>query len=499
MTETNRWCEVLGIARPSLEAVATHAEANTFSLLIVALLERGEPMTLPEVAARFEAAGIADAAAAARALSRCRPARSPVYREGEHYALIATDDELDLWTFRLGLRPARWAPLPLRPEPPPLPGPDTPLTRSELDEAFNKVSITSWSPRRLAVAVLDAEDGPMAPADALAAIAGRTAWFRGRLDDWLASVRHSAVQMLPDGRWTLIDRQHPDVVGARKAVRQRVAAERARTANRPDPEAHAARTVEVQKARDARVARLAEMSRALLVTYPPSRPVAAVLVEIEGPTMTSYTADDFDALRRRLATFEAIAAVDARTTVRALGLDPDAYVLHELSPPQKTKRLSAGGRVLQVTLPLLIRGSCGLERPLGDPEKLAAYVERGDLNKLRTRLEADAKSLHALYEYARLHGCVRLVWGRIDERLPVPWVHFHEPTFGTMKRKALELGIPLEIVHGGAPAFDAPWAQAGRVRVIQGLNRWDLWLEDEHGFILSDGLVQRARMSVSLH
>jgi hypothetical protein len=45
---------------------------------------------------------------------------------------------------------------------------------------------------------------------------------------------------------------------------------------------------------------------------------------------------------------------------------------------------------------------------------------------LARRLEPDAKSLHALHEYGRLHGCVRLRWGFLDTNLPVPWRHLEE-------------------------------------------------------------------------
>jgi hypothetical protein len=45
------WYQPLGITPPKLKAVAGHREANTFALLLVALLERGEPMTLVDVAA----------------------------------------------------------------------------------------------------------------------------------------------------------------------------------------------------------------------------------------------------------------------------------------------------------------------------------------------------------------------------------------------------------------------------------------------------------------
>ena len=42
----NPYCRILGITVPNLASVKDHREANTYSLLIVALLERGEPMTL---------------------------------------------------------------------------------------------------------------------------------------------------------------------------------------------------------------------------------------------------------------------------------------------------------------------------------------------------------------------------------------------------------------------------------------------------------------------
>jgi late competence protein required for DNA uptake (superfamily II DNA/RNA helicase) len=93
---TNTWCGALGIAPPRLEAVADHREANTFSLLLVALLERGVPMTLVQVASRFAQAGIADERRTLLSLQRCKPGRPPVYREGDLYHLDPHDHELDL-------------------------------------------------------------------------------------------------------------------------------------------------------------------------------------------------------------------------------------------------------------------------------------------------------------------------------------------------------------------------------------------------------------------
>ncbi|MEX1363144.1 MAG: hypothetical protein AB1Z98_08465, partial [Nannocystaceae bacterium] len=160
----NAWCDALGIDVPSLDAVKAHREAKPYSLLLVALLERGEPMTLFEVAGRFAEVGIAPAERALLSLKRCKPGRAPVHRDGDRYALDPHDDELDLWVFRLGLRPPkvpRPTPAPQKPEP--LPGPEVTLSVEELDEAWKDANLRSWSAQRLALAVLDAHGEPMQP------------------------------------------------------------------------------------------------------------------------------------------------------------------------------------------------------------------------------------------------------------------------------------------------------------------------------------------------
>jgi hypothetical protein len=107
-----------------------------------------------------------------------------------------------LWLFRLGLKPpnvARRAPQ-ARVDAP-LPSSDVALTSDELDEAWNGSSLSSWSAQRLVLAVLDANSGPLAPAEIVAAIAKRTRWCR--LDEQPAKFKRagSAVRVLDDGRW----------------------------------------------------------------------------------------------------------------------------------------------------------------------------------------------------------------------------------------------------------------------------------------------------------
>ena len=121
------------------------------------------------------------------ALRRCRPARVPVYRDGELYALDPYDDKLDLWAFRFGLRPPKVqspavmpprmeappasdssssAPslsIPSHPDPPqayPLPGPEVPLTIEELEQAWRDANLYSnWSSQRVALAVIGHASG----------------------------------------------------------------------------------------------------------------------------------------------------------------------------------------------------------------------------------------------------------------------------------------------------------------------------------------------------
>jgi hypothetical protein len=90
---------------------------------------------------------------------------------------------------------------------------------------------------------------------------------------------------------------------------------------------------------------------------------------------------------------------------------------------------------------------------------LRDYLRRGEQTKLRRRLEADAKSLYALYQYGRLHGAVRLRWGFLDEMLPAPWVHRDEQTLHHLLKEAYTRGVPLDVVVGSAPGWTDPWSR----------------------------------------
>ena len=497
---SNDWCQTLGISPPKLEAVVGHREANTFTLLLVALLERGEPMALADVAARFEEAGIAERSRALLSLQRCKPGRPPVYRDGDLYHLDPHDDELDLWAFRLGLRPPKVARIPPKVvEAAPPPEPDTALSVGELDEAWKDASLSSWSAQRLAVAVLDAYGGPLAPAEVVAAVAARTKWHGLEEDAAKFERRGSAVEVLADGRWAIAADADLTVKQARVAIRDRVAVARRHTAMRTDPVIVEQRRAEWEKKRAAHGAELASLSRALLVAFPPARPAAVALLDVCEHEITTFVGDELSSLPSRLAAFDILGAVDVRGLLRALGFEPAERRLAELGPPQKTKKLNQRGRTLKITTALLVQGSCGIGTPFGDEKKLAEYLAKGDETKLRRRLEADVKSLYALYEYGRLHGAVRLRWGFLDERIPAPWVHRDEPMLHDLKRSALAMNVPLEVVVGSAPGWGEPWSRIRLAHVEKDANGWRTWLIDADGFPIDEVEVQRARLPVALH
>ena len=138
----------------------------------------------------------------------------------------------------------------------------------------------------------------------------------------------------------------------------------------------------------------------------------------------------------------------------------------------------------------------GLSRPLGDKATLLAYLQGMQTTRFRRRLEADAKALFALYQYGRLHGCVRLHWGFIDETLPAPWVNRDERTLYDLMQCSNERGVPLKVVVGSAPGWEDPWSRARPACVKKDEGGWRYQLFDMDGNWIDELDVQAARLSI---
>ena len=489
----NRYCHSLGIDVPKLETTLASRDASAYSLLIAALLERGGAMTLIEVAERFEEAGVAPAEDALRSLKRCRPARAPVYRDGDDYHLDLQDDELDLWAFRLGLKPANFPRLRVvRPEPEPLPGPESALGTAELEEMCRSAPPSGWSVQRYALAILDTHGTSMTPeaVRARAAALGIRVRFTGEAVRWnkVAAVRENKA-----GRWELVP-GHPHLHSARQAVRKRLEQARQGAADRPDPAAQAARNRVYEQRRAAHAAELAALRRAVLHVFPGKEFQAAALVDLAERRIDTFMKAQLEELRERLGGYDVVAAIDCRASLRQLGLDVDAFRFAELGPPQKTRKLNRAGRTLKITTKLLVQSTCGISRPFGDPKKLRDYLQKGQTTKFQRRLEADAKALASLYAYGRLHGAVRLRWGFLDELLPAPWRHHDEQGLHGLMQQAHEQSRSIEVVTGTAPGWSEPWARGRRCTVARDPRGYGFELVDEDGILVEEFDVQAARL-----
>lgn len=491
---TNRYCEALGITLPNLELAKDRSDANSYSLLIVALLERGEPITLGEAAVRFEAAGVAPREEALASLKRCRPARPPIYRDGDHYALDPYDDGAALWAFRLGLRPPRAAPLRLvRSDPGPLPCADHPLTTAHLDEAWRDGIPNSWSAQRIAICVLDAHGRAMKAEDVLEFVRKHSQFSLLSADSENYWRQGAPIRVRENGFWEL-NAHHKFVSSARLAIRQRIETARKWAHMRTDPVEFAVIRKRIQREQQAHAEELSRMRRVLVHAFPSKKPEAIVLLDVQARELHTFLGPGISAGVSMLADYDIIAGIDVRVLLRKLGVDPGQRRLGELGPPQKTRQLNQRGRTLKITTKLLIQGSCGIGRPFADAKVLRGYLDGGHESKLCRRLEADAKSLFALYEYGRLHGSVRLRWGFLDERLPVPWVHRDETTLYGLQRQALEKNVPLEVIVGQAPGWDDPWARRQLAFVERERDGWRSWMVDENGYALQREEIQRARV-----
>lgn len=122
---------------------------------------------------------------------------------------------------------------------------------------------------------------------------------------------------------------------------------------------------------------------------------------------------------------------------------------------------------------------------------LNKYLRNGETTRLRRRLEADAKALHAYYQFGRLHGALRLQWGFLDEWIPAPWRLRGESGLHGMMRRAREAGAELEVVLRSAPGWADPWSRAVRARVVE--EGWRSELRDEQGHWIDEREVQAAR------
>ncbi len=460
---TNPWCEALQIPAPQLTAISPEALRNNFALLVAALLERGAPMTLHQVASRASEAGLGDALSILLALERCRPGRAPVFRDGNRYALDPLDPAIRFWPMRLGVDPrlnAPRAPRAIEPTPPE----EVPLSVAELTEAWRQVTGSVWSGQRVFLATLDAHRRPMSAAeveDFLRPIAPDLLPPNGEV----YTRRGGPMALAEDGRLTLtVDAEGP-LRSARRAVRARLRTLREAAAIRLPPEEFAERHATWMAQEQAKAAVLGARRHAVIAAFPKADPVVVAVVDVEAHTLASVLHPEEGEVVAMLAGFDAVCGLDVRALLHALKVEPGERRALELGGVQKGRQLNRAGRTLRITPTMLIEGSCGIERPLGDAATMRGYVLEAAWTKLVQRVEADAKSLAAMFSYGRLHGSMRLRWRALDECVVAPWSEYQDPLrLYALKQRAQKEGRPLEVVLRSV-AWEDPWSRAVEVEV----------------------------------
>ncbi len=467
-TERNLYCERLGLSIPRLDDVVGQKGVKLFHFMVVALLERGRPMGLGDLAGRLRAAGIVAASGDfALSLKKAWHGMEPVYRDAEgRFGLNLSSATLEriLWTAGLGSLRAAASPTPPVPA---QPADEIPLSESELDAAFRDRFISGFSALRQAAAVLDALGRPAMVEDVDAFLARltrhREPLTAGRVRYW----RSALVAMDEEGRLTL-NRASPDLGTMRRAVRNLARPayiQRARDAHWAQIRAEREAVLAQERREQAREA--SALRRAILRAVPEAEnPQALALLDVGARSIRKIIGDAIAAVPDALSRFDLLAGLHIRETLHALRLDPDRWRLVDLRPPHKSRRINRAGRTLKITPELLIWSTTGIGRPLGDPDKMARYLGRGEVGKLARRLESDVKALYAFYRYGVLHRGVRLRWGFLDEVLGVDWALPGDPRLYDILDRARHDDTSVDIVTGAAPEWADPWARARRVEVV---------------------------------
>jgi hypothetical protein len=501
MTEhpSNPYCERLGIAVPRPEEMIAKGKPKLFHLVVAVLLERGEPMSFDALCDRIAAAGFdAGTRDLRQSVLKSWHGSELVYRDSrKNFGLNLSSNDLDLFLFMAGLRPAKVQLLP--PVEVIQPADDAPLSVEELNAAFKDRSLFGLSWIRQAAAVVDACDRPM-KMEEINSIMTAFTQYRHRP---VMEVRRAGLDLLHigDDGFVTLNRQSTDIPAMRRAIRklarpvfiQRANAERAHI----EWQNYKKR---IRLEQEQFQARAADSRRAIVHVVPGASDIrAAVLLDVEKRSIRAYMGGELNELGEELEAYRTVAGLKVREFLDSLGLVPDRWRLVDLMPSQKTRRLNRSGKVLSITPQLAIAGTTGIGRLLMEPNQACQYLANGETSKLARGLESDIKALYAFYRYGVLHGYVRLRWGFIDEILAADFGAPGEPRIHDILDQAKESCAPVDLVTGSAPGWKDPWARARRMRVLE-ISLWDvLFRENGMNYTINKIDIQDIRIANPLH
>ena len=348
------------------------------------------------------------------------------------------------------------------------PADSEPLSQAEVDAAFADRTLYAYSTIRTAAAVLEASGAePLSLEEIqqrLAAIGAHAHLDERAIGRWKSDL----VRVTADGRLRL-HAESPDALAFRRDIR-RMAGPRLRQqaeneAFRARRAEHEARRAE-EKRRETEEAR--QVRRALVHIVTVDRVARAAAVIDDGAReLRLFVADELRQLPGHLGTFEFLAGVDLRPSLRSVGLDPDGWWLAELRPTQRTFRPSDQAAI-PVTLAAVVQATTGKTRVPADPRTWTDLLAARSTTRLAAALEDEAQALFALYTYGALHGGVRLRRRAGDRLLPVMWSMRGDPDLRDFVSAANRHWLPVEIVVNRSADLSDPWPLASTVTVVEG-------------------------------
>jgi len=464
----NAYCQRLGIPLPDLDLLADDPKGTAlFHGLVATLLILGRPAGFDEIAARMEEAGFfAETGAMIHSLRKAWHGLPPVQKVAD--GLLDLDlDSVFLGPIlrKIGLRER---PAPYRPPMAPVPPPSERLSPEEVETALAR-TFAMLSTVRMSAAVLDAFGDPqplLAVETKIRELTGRAHPVTNRE---LGRDRRDLVRLDATGVLTL-NLGAPDLQMMRKQIRlvaKPILQERFRRSL--DDSHNADFKVRQAVMRRAETAEAATLRRAIVQVGPSiDHPRGVSVLALATSTIETYLNADRTAIEARLSEFNLLIGLDIRRALQSLGLDAGRWKLVDLNPRRKTRRLNKSGRTLKITPALLISGTTGISRPLGDKKRLAEYLRSGQTVRFRRRLESDVKALAAFYRFAVLHEYVRLRWGFLDESIYFPIGHRGDATLQDILDEAKGANVLVEIVSRSAPGWENPWARGVLCQIAPG-------------------------------
>lgn len=375
-TSTNPWCTALGIPVPDIAVVAgkrpAYGEVRLSDLAMVALLARGAPMTDAELLNDLAGAGItATGGELPKALKRSLAASQIPFLRDHLRRLMPdlTSEEMGFWSTCMALNPDRVAAR-ARPEPTVVQGP---LTRAELDAAFDQHHRSGDTMARFVCAVLDVEGHAMTFDDILArfvAYGGNAA----RMD------RKAVLRLLGKRQDLVVDHEAGEVIQlAHDADLTRMRADVRKRAAAVLRDKEAAVAHASWKVRYAAVVKqerqTAAKARRVVITVSPSPEAPQAIEAFDYTTGRLFAFDErnMGGFAGWISSFDVVVGIRPHLTLGVLGIDLHRFQkIIDLLPTHKNTMVD--GRKVPITWDAIVTGTLGIATPVAPlPTLMGAY------------------------------------------------------------------------------------------------------------------------------